>query len=43
MSKESEKLYKSQTETYSSFLNVTKYSTIAIVVVLVLMYFFLVA
>ncbi|GLQ16301.1 aa3-type cytochrome c oxidase subunit IV [Maritalea porphyrae] len=43
MSTEAEKLYEEQSKTYSGFLTLLKWSTIAIVVVLVLMYFFLVA
>lgn len=43
MSTEAEKLFEEQSKTFSSVMNVFKYATIGIVVVLVLMYFFLVA
>jgi len=43
MSTEAEKLYEEQTKTFSNVMNIFKYSIAAIVVVLVLMYFFLVA
>ncbi len=43
MATEAEKLFEEQSKTYSSVMNVLKYSTIAIIVVLVFMYFFLVA
>ncbi len=36
-------VFEDQQKTYAGFLNMLKYSTAAIVVVLVLMYFFLVA
>lgn len=43
MSTEAEKLYEEQSKTYAGVMSLFKWSTIAIVVVLVLMYFFLVA
>jgi len=43
MSTEAEKLFEEQSKTYSGFMKLLKYSIVAIVVVLVLMYFFLVA
>jgi len=43
MSTEAEKLYEEQSKTFASVMNLFKWSTVAIIVVLVLMYFFLVA